>query len=79
MNHMRVILAFLIAPLMTPVSFMTFDLVRGRLLSLSETSSYFVTFGPYAYVATAVFGIPTFFLFRTVRWTNAILFVTAGG
>ena len=78
MRHLRVVLAFLVAPLMTPVVFMAFDLFEGRLVLLNQVPFYFMTYGVFAYLATAVFGTGAFFLFRLFKWNNVILFVAGG-
>jgi hypothetical protein len=78
MSHARVIAAFLIAPLMTPLVFLAADLSHGMLLNLAELPAYFFVVGGFAYGATALFGIPAFLLFRAKRWNNVLLYGLVG-
>ena len=78
MRLRRIILAFLVAPLMTPVVFIVVDSVRGLSHMPERILGYFLLYGPFAYLATAIFGIPAYFLFRALRWNNALLFVLGG-
>src|SRR5262249_43256317 len=78
MTRARTIAAFLIAPLMTPIAIMAYDLSRHVLLDLQQVPFYFLAYGVFAYGATIIFGIPTLLLYRWLRWTNAILFVIGG-
>jgi hypothetical protein len=75
----RIILAFLVAPLVTPVVFIVeASLSRGLPLS-EQIPGYFLLYGLFAYIATAALGIPAYFLFRALRWSSVILFVLGGG
>ena len=51
MRLTTIIAAFLIAPLMTPVVFMVFDLVQGHLLLIGQLPFYFLAYAPFAYLA----------------------------
>lgn len=73
MNRGRIILAFLIAPLTTPLVFMLATLLDGTF-----NYSVFLPVGLFAYLATAIFGIPAYLLFRVLQWTNIFLFVLGG-
>jgi hypothetical protein len=75
MTRSRTIIAFLVAPLMTPIVIMAYDLSRHVLI---DAPFYFLTYGVFAYLATIIFGIPALLFFRWLRWTNVILFVAGG-
>jgi len=79
MNVARTIVAFLIAPLMTPLVLLGAAQLRGAPFNLSEQLGLFVFVGGFAYAATVLFGVPAFFLFRFKRWTNVILYGLGGG
>jgi hypothetical protein len=74
----RIILAFLVAPLVTPVVFIV-EASLSRSLPLSEQIlSYFLLYGLFAYLATAALGIPGYFLFRALKWSNVLFFLFGG-
>jgi hypothetical protein len=79
MNPARVIIAFGVAPLMTPIVLLGVARGDGPPFSLKRDLALFVFVAGFAYVATALFGVPAFFLFRTKRWTNVFLYVFVGG
>lgn len=78
MNPSRVIVAFLIAPHMTPLVLLWADRLGGERFSLGAFSIFAFVAG-FAYAATAIFGVLAFFLFRAKRWSNIFLYVAAGG
>src|SRR3982750_2324390 len=78
MRHGRIILAFLIAPLMTPVVFIVAALVQGNFHMPEQILSYSQLYGLFAYLATAIFGIPAFFIYRALKWSNVFLFIMGG-
>jgi hypothetical protein len=68
----RVIVAFIVSPLMTPLVLSVFDYTEG----------YYSSFGVYAlfaYLAVLLFGLPAFLIYRALGWTNSSLFVLGGG
>jgi len=71
MNRGRIIIAFLVAPLVTPVVLELFARLEG------SSTFPFIT-GVVAYLATIVFGVPAFFIYRALKWTNVFLFVLGG-
>ena len=75
MTRFRTIAAFVVAPLMTPIVIMAYDLSRHVLI---DVPFYFLTYGLFAYLATIIFGIPALLLFRWFGWTNIFLFVAGG-
>ena len=79
MSPARIIAAFLVAPLMTPLVLLGADQLQGAPFNLREQLSAFVFVAGFAYAATIVFGIPVFFLFRVTHWTSVLLYVLVGG
>ena len=80
MSVARTIVAFLIAPLMTPLVLLGTDQSRGGVpFNLWEQLGFFVFVSGFAYAATVLFGVPAFFLFRAKGWTNVFLYVLVGG
>ncbi len=68
----RLIIAFTVSPLVTPLVLSVFDYTEG----------YYSSFGVYAlfaYLAVLLFGLPAFLIYRALRWTNSVLFVLGGG
>src|SRR5690349_19726975 len=64
MNRWRTLLAFLIAPVMTPLVFGVREVSSGT--TIMRELPYFVILLPYSYSAEILFGIPAFIVFR--RW-----------
>jgi hypothetical protein len=79
MSTARTITAFLVAPLMTPIVLLGADQLHGAPFNLSEQVGAFVFVSGFAYAATALFGIPSFLLFRANRWNNVLLYILFGG
>jgi hypothetical protein len=77
-NGKKIFLAFLTAPLMTPFMFMVVGFMDGNLSLPSDIPRYLVPYGVFAYLATILFGVPAFFLFRALRWSHTLLFVLGG-
>ena len=78
MRIARIIAAFLIAPLMTPLVFLGVDHLQGQPFNLAELMGIFVIIGGFSYAATVTFGVPAFFLFHAKRWNNIFLYMLAG-
>ena len=78
MSTARIIIAFMVAPVMTPVVLLGADHLHGAPFNLSEDFGLFVAVAGFAYAAAALFGIPAFFLFRAYRWTGVFLYVLVG-
>ena len=79
MSRARIITAFLVAPLTTPVVLLGADHLKGTPFNLETDLGLFVFVAGFAYMATALFGIPAFFIFRIKHWTNILLYVLVGG
>ena len=71
MSNKRVIIAFVLAPLMTPLVLTIFDYAEGYVSS-------FGVYALFAYLAIIVLGLPAFLAYRALRWTNPFLFVFGG-
>jgi hypothetical protein len=67
----RVIVAFLVAPLMTPLVLTVSNYVRGY-------GTLFLGYGIFAYFAATIFGVPAFLIYRALKWTNIFLFALGG-
>jgi hypothetical protein len=79
MNKLRIIAAFILAPLMTPLTFIIAAFLRGNPLSSAhDLGVIFVIYTPFAYLAVLVFGIPAFFLFRFLGFNGVIVHLLAG-
>jgi hypothetical protein len=79
MRVARIIAAFLIAPLITPLVLLGVAQLKTQEFDLVGLQGIFMFFAMFAYAATILFGIPAFFLFRAQRWNNMLLYVLAGG
>jgi hypothetical protein len=78
-NWKRLILAFLIAPWMTPLVLYMIESVNGRVILQLDILVLVLYIGLIANVVTAIFGIQAYFLYRKLRWSNILLFVLGGG
>mgnify|MGYP001233834819 CR=1 FL=1 len=78
-NWMRLILAFLIAPWMTPLVLFMIESISGRMILQLDFLVFFLYVGLIANVVTAIFGIPAYLLYRKLKWSNILLFVLGGG
>jgi len=76
-NQTRVTTAFLISPVATPMVFMLDAALRGR-FSFEDVPYYLVLHGFFAYLAALLFGLPTYLIYRALRWTSPLLFVLCG-
>jgi len=68
----RLIVAFIVSPLMTPLVLSVLDYTEGYVSS-------FGVYALFAYLAVLLFGLPAFLIYRALRLTNPILFVLGGG
>ena len=79
MRYRRIILALLVSPLMTPLTFLLAFIFRSSPPpSASGVPVIFALYTPFAYAATAVLGIPMFFVFRALKWTNVLAYILGG-
>ncbi len=75
----RLILAFLIAPWMTPLVLFMIESIGGRVILQLDLLAFFLYVGLIANVVTAIFGIPAYLLYRKLKWSNILLFILGGG
>ena len=79
MSRQRIIAAFLLAPLMAPLTFVVTVFFRGSpVASPSGIPVIFLLYAPFAYLAAAIFGLPLFFLFRLLSWNNVAAYLVGG-
>ena len=69
----RIVAAFLIAPLATPLTFIVMGFIRTGGFNADEVRIVVIIIGMYAYLAVIVLGIPAFFIFRAMHWKNSVL------
>ncbi len=79
MRAARIIAAFLIAPLITPLVLLGVAQLKTEEFDLVGLQGIFIFIAMFAYAATMLFGVPVFFLFRAQRWNNVPLYILAGG
>jgi hypothetical protein len=60
----RVVLGYVIAPLVVPLAYFVVAAATGRNYGASELVGTLLNFGPYAYLFTALLGLPAFLLLR---------------
>ena len=75
----RLLLAFVVAPLFTPLVFIFTTFSRNALRpSLTEVAIIFSLYAPFAYLAEVLFGIPAFFLYRFFAWKSLLAYGIGG-
>lgn len=75
----RLLLAFLVAPLLTPLVFIVTVFSRnGPATSLKEIAVIFLLYAPFAYLAETLFGVPVFLLYRFLNWKSFVAYGMAG-
>jgi hypothetical protein len=75
----RVILGFVIAPLIVPLAYFIFAAATGRNHGASELAGTLLTYGPYAYLFALLLGIPAFWLLRKSGHAGLWSFALAAG
>lgn len=75
----RVILGFAIAPLVVPIAYFLYSSINGRANGISELVGTLLTYGPYAYLFAALFGIPAFLLVRRSGYAGPLPYALAAG
>lgn len=80
---MRVVLGFLVSPLVVPLYFWCAGLVRAEKPTLGEMGGnavgFLVTTGPYAYFAALVLGVPTYLFLKSKDLLAWPVFTVLGG
>ena len=75
----RLLLAFLVAPLLTPLVFIVTVFSRnGAAASLKGIAFIFVLYSPFAYLAETLFGVPVFLLYRFFNWKSFVAYGISG-
>jgi len=74
----RVLLGFLLAPLITPLTFLLVALVRQGTIPV-QAMPIFTFVGFFAYGAAVIFGGPAFLLYWMIRLKNPLWFLIGGG
>ena len=72
------LLAFLISPLVTPLTFIASATLDGSFRG-DRFLFFFCFVALYAYAATLVFGLPVFLLYRAAGWQGVGAFALGGG
>jgi hypothetical protein len=75
----RLVLAFVLAPLVVPVGYFIFAAATGRGYGASELVGTLLNYGPYVYLFTLLLGIPTFWLLRRRGHSGLWSFALAAG
>jgi hypothetical protein len=75
----RVVLGYVIAPLIVPLAYFIFAAVTGRNYGASELVGTLLNYGPYAYLFAALLGIPAFWLLRRSGHAGLWSFALAAG
>ncbi len=75
----RLIVAFLLSPLMTSLVFVVAVAFRvGLAAAIGSIPVILLIHTPFAYLAMAVFGLPAFFIFRALGWSRFPVYIFAG-
>src|SRR5689334_16250255 len=79
MGKKKIVLAFVISPLATPLVFLVAIACR---VGVGPSPAYipfsFLIYTPFAYIAMALLGLPAFFLYCSKGWSNPVLYVLGG-
>ena len=78
MKQFRVWLAFVVAPLVTPVVFVVVEVLEGRVTNWQALFGYLLVFSAFTYPSVAVFGVPSYLIFRKWRVTSVGAYALAG-
>jgi hypothetical protein len=77
-STIRTLVAFVMAPLMTPLVFMAFAALADRPPGVNELWVYLAYFGVWTYPSVVIFGIPAFFLYRRYGLRSIISYAIGG-
>jgi hypothetical protein len=75
----RVVLGYVIAPLIVPLAYFIFAAATGRNYGGSELVGTLLNYGPYAYLFAVLLGIPAFWLLRRSGHAGLWPFALAAG
>jgi hypothetical protein len=75
----RLLIAFLVAPLFTPLVFTVTVFSRNaRAASWKPVAVIFLLYTPFAYLAEALFGIPVLLIYRFLNWRSFFAYGSGG-
>src|SRR5438445_3003580 len=75
----RVILGYVIAPLIVPLAYFIFAAVTGRNYGASELAGTLLNYGLYTYLFALLLGIPAFWLLRRIGHAGLWSYALAAG
>jgi hypothetical protein len=75
----RILLGFVIAPLVVPVAYFVFAAVTERNHGASEFAGTLLNYGPYAYLFAFALGMPAFWLLRRSGYSGLWSYALAAG
>jgi hypothetical protein len=75
----RLILGYVIAPLIVPLVYFIFAAVTGRNYGASELAGTLLNYGPYAYLFALLLGTPAFWLLRRSGYAGLWSYALAAG
>ena len=75
----RILLGFVIAPLVVPICYFVYTAITERNQGASEFVGTLVNYGAYAYLFALVLGLPAFWLVRRNGYTGLWTYALAAG
>lgn len=75
----RILLGFVIVPLVVPISYFVYAAITERNRGASEFVGTLVNYGPYAYLFALVLGLPAFWLLRRNGYAGLWTYALAAG
>ena len=75
----RVVLGYLLAPLVVPLAYFVFAAATGRNYGASELVGTVLNYAPYAYIFALLLGVPAFWLLRRSGQAGLWSFALAAG
>jgi hypothetical protein len=75
----RILLGFVIAPLVVPVFYFVYAAITERNQGASEFVGTLLNYGPYAYLFALVLGLPAFWLLRRNGYAGLWTYALAAG
>lgn len=76
-NELRIILGFLIAPLVTPLVFLMWAVLRTGTFDPQSWPAFYLI-GAFAYIAAVWLGVPAFLLYSKLKLHNVFWFLIGG-
>ena len=78
MSLRRIILAYVLAPLVTPLGYLALAVVGGEFRSWADVPPLLGYIGLFAYSAAILLGVPLLLFYRRLHWTNWMPFTLGG-